>query len=431
MIDFEVSLIGSIFQNPKAAIQVAGEIKPHHFGGSVNAKIYRAILSLVTSGLDVDQIAVINHEDNCREVAAAVWGIDDTVINPGAWKTYAAGVLQSHRLREIERALETSLRAVRRSQVDEVEDTAASVASSVLEACTPQEDSRVVSVQEATKSALAEFRAAADPNLTETGVKTGFRELDEIVGVMKPGEMYVLAGRPGMGKSTLALNIAAHVSKTQPTLVASLEMSATQIGGKIIAAEGRVSWSRLNRGTASAAMVENAIHARGVIDEFKLSILDDSQVSPEDILARGRQVSAIHGSIGLVVVDYLQLMGSGGKSENRVQEVSKISRSLKVIARELGCPVIAVAQLNRGVESREDKRPMLSDLRDSGAIEQDADQVWFVYRESYYTGGDDPRSEIIIAKNRRDRRGTVTLAFDGDQSRFDEHVEKWGQQWSA
>jgi replicative DNA helicase len=264
-------------------------------------------------------------------------------------------------------------------------------------------------------------RDADNRDLTGTG--SGFRQLDELTAGFQNSNLVVLAARPGMGKTSLALNIAAHVGIQERTPVAifSLEMSREEVTTRLMCAEGKVDSKRLRRGALDQGDWEKLTNASSKLYDAPIYVDDSAGVTPIEIKAKSRRLkSRLKGELGLVIVDYLQLMGGIAKVENRVQEISQISRSLKLIARDLDVPVLAISQLSRAVESRSDKRPVLSDLRESGSIEQDADLVMFVYRDYYNDQSDDKgTAELIMAKHRNGPLDTVKLAYVGRYTRFD------------
>lgn len=258
-----------------------------------------------------------------------------------------------------------------------------------------------------------------------TGVRSGFYDLDRMTAGLQPGDLVVLAARPSMGKTAFALNIAEHVAvqESLPAVVFSMEMGAAQLALRMVGSLGRIDQQHLRTGKLAdhewGALSEAVERLRGV----SLFIDETPGLTPAELRARARRQARSCGKLGLIVVDYLQLMsGSGGGEENRATELGEISRGLKSLAKELQCPVLALSQLNRSVESRTDKRPMMSDLRESGAIEQDADVIMFIYRDEYYTKDackEPGVAEIIIAKQRNGPVGTVKLAFIRPLTRFE------------
>ena len=256
-----------------------------------------------------------------------------------------------------------------------------------------------------------------------TGLPTGYTEFDEMTAGLQPTDLVILAARPAMGKTTLALNIAEHaaIKTRKPVAVFSMEMSASQLALRLISANGRVNATRLRTGQLEDEDWSRVSSAIRMIKETKIFIDDTPGLSPEGLRAKARRLKREHG-LGLIVIDYLQLMAVPGNSENRATEISEISRSLKGLAKELNVPVIALSQLNRSLETRTDKRPVMADLRESGAIEQDADLIVFIYRDDYYNKENSPDkglAEIIIGKQRNGPTGSFKLKFFGEYTRFD------------
>lgn len=265
-------------------------------------------------------------------------------------------------------------------------------------------------------------RLRRDPD-SFNGIPTGFIDFDKLTTGLHPSDLVIVAGRPGMGKTSFAMNIAEHVAieNKQPVAVFSMEMSAEQLAMRVLSSFGRIDQQRLRKGELDDTDWSRLASAGGLLREAPLYIDETGSLSPLDLRARARRLAARHG-IKLIVVDYIQLMQVPATRENRTNEISEISRSLKALAKELAVPVIAISQLSRGVESRDNKRPRMSDLRESGGIEQDADVVAFVYRDEYYTKEQctEPGvAEIIIAKQRNGPTGTVKTAFIGPYTRFD------------
>ena len=261
-----------------------------------------------------------------------------------------------------------------------------------------------------------------------TGVPTGFVDLDRMTSGMQAGDLIVLAARPSMGKTALAINIAENVALKEglPVAVFSMEMGASQLAIRIVGSIGRIDQSRLRTGKLQDEEWPRLAEAVERLKTVSLSIDETPGLTPSELRASARRLSRTCGKLGLVVVDYLQLMSgsSGGDGDNRATELGEISRGLKMLAKELQCPVIALSQLNRGVEQRTDKRPMMSDLRESGAIEQDADVIMFIYRDDYYNkDSKEPGvAEIIIGKQRNGPTGTVKLTFLKPITKFESYA---------
>ena len=257
-----------------------------------------------------------------------------------------------------------------------------------------------------------------------TGVRTGFYDLDKMTAGLQKGDLIVLAARPSMGKTAFALNIAEHVAVQEglPVLVFSMEMGASQLALRLVGSLGRINQQNLRTGRLDSGEWERLTDSVEKLSQVQLHIDETAGLTSSELRARARRMARQFGTLGLIVIDYLQLMnGSGGNEENRATVLGEISRGLKALAKELQCPVIALSQLNRSVESRQDKRPMMSDLRESGAIEQDADIIIFIYRDDYYDKASKKpgQAEIIIAKQRNGPVGEVNLTFLKPLTRFD------------
>ncbi|MFD0738100.1 replicative DNA helicase [Lysobacter koreensis] len=258
---------------------------------------------------------------------------------------------------------------------------------------------------------------------TVTGLPTGYTEFDEMTAGLQPTDLLILAARPAMGKTTLALNMAEHAAIRTKKAVAvfSMEMSASQLALRLISSNGRVNAQRLRSGQLEDEDWSRVTSAIRMLRDAKIFIDDTPGLSPDVLRAKARRLKREH-DLGLIVIDYLQLMAVPGNNENRATEISEISRSLKHLAKELNVPVIALSQLNRSLESRADKRPVMADLRESGAIEQDADVIVFIYRDDYYNKENSPDkglAEVIIGKQRNGPTGSIKLKFFGEYTRFD------------
>ena len=256
-----------------------------------------------------------------------------------------------------------------------------------------------------------------------TGVPTGYIDLDQKTSGLQPGDLIIVAGRPSMGKTAFALNIAEHVAVNAalPVAVFSMEMGGSQLALRMLTSIGRLDASRVRTGKLNDQEWQQLAFALGKLHEAPIYIDETGGINPIDLRARARRLHRQCGKLGLIVIDYIQLMVGARQSDNRANEVSEISRSLKALAKELEVPVIALSQLSRKVEERTDKRPMMSDLRESGAIEQDADVIMMMYREDYYKPDtpDKGMAEVIIGKQRNGPTGTVRLAFLGEYTRFE------------
>jgi replicative DNA helicase len=259
-------------------------------------------------------------------------------------------------------------------------------------------------------------------NTDVTGVPTGFTDLDKMTSGLQGGDLVIIAGRPSMGKTSLAMNIAEHVAIEQglPVAVFSMEMGAVQLAMRMLGSVGMLDQHRMRTGKLLADDWPRVTHAVQRMQDAQLYIDETPALSSVEVRARARRLARTCSKLGLIVIDYLQLMGASSAGENRATEISEISRSLKALAKELDCPVIALSQLNRSLEQRPNRRPVMSDLRESGAIEQDADLILFIYRDEVYNpdSPDKGTAEIIIGKQRNGPIGTVRLTFQGSSTRF-------------
>jgi len=259
-----------------------------------------------------------------------------------------------------------------------------------------------------------------------TGVPTGWNDFDEMTSGLQRGDMVIVAGRPSMGKTTFAMNIAEHaaIKSRLPTAVFSMEMPGESLAMRMLSSLGRIDQHRVRTGKLEDDDWPRLTSAVGLLAEAPMFIDDTPALSPNELRARVRRLAREHGELGLIVIDYLQLMQVHGSSENRTNEISEISRSLKALAKEMDVPVVALSQLNRSLEQRPNKRPVMSDLRESGAIEQDADLIVFIYRDEVYNEDSDNKgtAEIIIGKQRNGPIGTTRLTFLGQFTRFENFI---------
>ena len=256
-----------------------------------------------------------------------------------------------------------------------------------------------------------------------TGTPSGYDDLDRLLSGLQDETLTIVGARPAMGKTSFALGIAAHVGirKALPAVVFSLEMSQLELSQRILCSEARVDATKIRNGQLSAEDWTRINRATGKLGDAHIWIDDNPNISVMEIRAKARRIKAQHGGLSLILIDYLQLMSGSGRSENRQLEVSEISRNLKVLARELEVPIVALSQLSRNLEARSDKRPMLADLRESGSLEQDADVVMFLYRDEVYNpeSPDKGSAEVIVSKHRAGPIGTKRLVFLGQYTRFD------------
>ncbi len=285
-----------------------------------------------------------------------------------------------------------------------------------------KQDAGLTDIRDVLKSTIARIDELAKSKGGVTGAPTGWNQFDEMTSGLQNGDMIIVAGRPSMGKTTLAMNMVERVAMftNKPVAIFSLEMPAEQLVMRMFASIGGIEQGKIRTGDLNESEAKKLSDATRTLASTKIFIDDTSGLSPSEVRSRARRLQRDHGQLGLIMVDYLQLMSVPGMSDQRVAEVSEISRSLKLMARELNVPVIVLSQLNRSLEQRPNKRPVMSDLRDSGAIEQDADLICFIYRDEVYNEESPEKgvAEVIIGKQRNGPIGTVKLSFQGKYSRF-------------
>ena len=421
----EQSVLGGMLLSKDAIADVVESLRASDFYKPAHETIYEAILSLYGHGSPADAITVADELKKRGELTrvggAAYIHTLIASVPTAANAQYYAEIVKEHAI--MRRLIEAGTKIAQLGYANETEvDTLVDQAQAEIYAVTDgnaKED--YVSFSEALEETINEIDANSNRPDGVYGVPTDFIEFDELTGGLHGGQMIVIAARPGVGKSTLALDIArsASIHHQMTTVFFSLEMSRTELAMRILSAEGKISMGRLKKGDLDTEGWTNLATLQGRIDSAPLFIDDSPNMTLMEIRAKCRRLKQ-RNDLKLVVLDYLQLMSSGKKVESRQQEVSEFSRSLKLLAKELDVPVIALSQLNRGSEQRTDKRPMVSDLRESGSIEQDADIVILLHREDMYNPESDRvgEADMIIAKHRGGPTRTIPLAFSGKYSRF-------------
>ena len=423
----EESLLGALLLSREVVGNV-GEmgLQVDHFYKPAHQHIYQAVRGLMTNGQPVDVVTVA---DELRRA-----GLLDDVGGAQA-------------LNELQNATPAISNALRYAKI--VQDTALlrkliSVAGEITEMAYLEPDDVTKALDEAESKVfeIAEDRVVDstralgdlispvmdrlqetyDRGASITGTATGLNDLDELLSGLQPSTLNIVGARPAMGKTALGLGIATHVAKStnRPVLVFSLEMGHDELTQRILSSEAEVESTKMRTGRLVDADWTKIGRAINRLDSVPLYLDDNPRVTVMEIRAKARRLKARHGGLGLVMVDYLQLMSGGSNSENRQLEVSEISRGLKILARELETPILALSQLSRSLESRADKRPMLADLRESGSLEQDADVVMFLYRDEVYNrdSPDKAAAELIVAKHRSGPIGTARLVFRGQYTKF-------------
>ncbi|SUO60264.1 replicative DNA helicase [Streptococcus pyogenes] len=428
----EQSVLGSIFISPDKLIAVREFISPDDFYKYAHKIIFRAmiILSDRNDAIDATTIrTILDDQDDLQSIGGLSYIVElvNSVPTSANAEYYAKIVAEKAMLRDIIARLTESVNLAY-DEILKPEEVIAGVERALIELNEHSNRSGFRKISDVLKVNYEALEARSKQTSNVTGLPTGFRDLDKITTGLHPDQLVILAARPAVGKTAFVLNIAQNVGTKQKKTVAifSLEMGAESLVDRMLAAEGMVDSHSLRTGQLTDQDWNNVTIAQGALAEAPIYIDDTPGIKITEIRARSRKLSQeVDGGLGLIVIDYLQLI-TGTKPENRQQEVSDISRQLKILAKELKVPVIALSQLSRGVEQRQDKRPVLSDIRESGSIEQDADIVAFLYRDDYYRKeGDDAEEavedntiEVILEKNRAGARGTVKLMFQKEYNKF-------------
>ncbi len=431
-IEAEQSLIGGLMLDALAWDKIADVITAEDFYRKDHRLIFSAIAGLIESGSPCDVVTVSEHLDSRGELDNA-GGLEylATLSNETAGAANARAYAKILRERATLRSLISAGNEIAGSAFTNDGRTAAEVLEDA--------EKMVFEIADRGTRGKKGFKSLKDilPEAVDridmlhqsdgdiTGISTGYNEFDKLTAGLQPGDLVIVAGRPSMGKTTLAVNMAenAAIGSKVPTAIFSMEMPAQQLAFRMISSLGRVDQTHLRTGNFPDEDWSRINTSVQLMSEAPIFIDDTPSLSPGEIRARARRLQREHG-LGLIVVDYLQLMQVPGNKENRATEISEISRGLKALAKELACPVIALSQLNRSVEQRTDKRPVMSDLRESGAIEQDADLILFIYREEVYNQ-DTPRkgiADIAIAKQRNGPIGDFPLTFVGRYTKFENWV---------
>lgn len=428
-IEAEQSVLGGLMLDNEAWLEVAERVIEDDFYRRDHREIFRAIESLANVGKPYDVVTLtewLQQHELLDTVGGLIYLAELSENTPSAANiaAYADIVRERSVLRSLVRAgtdiADSGYRTEGRA-ADELLDQAERMVFAIAD-----HESRgkrgFRKVKELLVDALDRIDQLFQRDNPITGVATGYYEIDAMTSGLQPSDLVVIAGRPSMGKTALALNIAQHAAIKESLSVAifSMEMPSEQLAMRMLSSLGRIDQHKIRTGKLADDDWPRLTHAVGILSEVNMFIDDTPALSPGEIRARCRRLAREHG-LGLIVVDYLQLMQVRGSNENRATEISEISRSLKALAKELSVPVLALSQLNRSLEQRQDKRPVMSDLRESGAIEQDADVIMFIYRDEVYDedSADKGIAEIIIAKQRNGPIGVRKLRFFGEYTLFE------------
>jgi replicative DNA helicase len=423
-LEAEESLLGAMLLSRDAIAIALERCSATDFYKPSHAHVFQAITSLYSSGEPADAVTVadeLRRAGTLEEVGgpAALVALQANTPAISSAGRYA-GIVEEHALLRRLIGVAGEIADLGFSLPEDVIGAVDRAEAMVFEVAQRRTADSIAPLQELLSKSLDRLEELYDRGEAITGVPTGYNDLDELMSGLQPSNLVVVGARPSMGKTAFALGISANAAMAgTPVLFFSLEMSHLEIAQRVLCAEARVDASRMRNGRLHEDDWGKISHAIGRLGSAPLHIDDNPNVTVMDIRAKARRMKSREG-LGLVVVDYLQLMTGRGSAENRQVEISEISRGLKLLARELAIPVIALSQLSRTLESRADKRPMLADLRESGAIEQDSDVVMFVYRDEVYNqeSSDRGAAEILVAKHRNGPTGVVQLAFVANYARF-------------
>jgi replicative DNA helicase len=424
-IDAEEAILGGILLDPEAMSRVVEILRPEAFYISAHQEIYRTAIALQSQGRPTDLMSVTSwlHDHGLLEKIGGqsrLAELVDRTISAVNIDQYAQLVMEKHLRRKlIQVGTEVAqLGYETNTPLEKVLDQSEQKIFNITQA-RPQQS--LISTADILTTTFSDIESRS-LGLVLPGISCGFYDLDAMTQGFQRSDLIIAAGRPSMGKTSFVLNIARNIAAFHklPIAIFSLEMSKEQLVYRLLSSEAQVESGRLRSGRISQAEWEPLGHAISVLSQLPVFIDDTPNISVTEMRSKSRRLQAEQaGALGLILIDYLQLMEGSG-SDNRVQELSKVTRSLKGLARELQVPIIALSQLSRGVESRTNKRPMMSDLRESGSIEQDADLVMMLYRDEYYNPDTPDRgiAEVIITKHRNGPVGTVKLLFEPQYTRF-------------
>ncbi|ASF41371.1 MULTISPECIES: replicative DNA helicase [Halobacillus] len=425
-IEAEQAVLGAVFLEPEAMSTASEYLLPEDFYRASHQRIFEVMMTLADKGEPIDLVTVTSALSN-NKVLEEVGGVSyltdvaNSVPTAANITYYTKIVSEKSTLRSLIRTA-TNIVTTGYSEEEDLEDVLNSAEKDILEVSQRKNSSAFKSIKDVLIDVYDNIEQLHNQEGGVTGIPTGYRDLDNITSGFQRNDLIIIAARPSMGKTAFALNIAQNVAVHTEENVAifSLEMGADQLVSRMLCAEGNIDAQRLRTGHMEAEDWNKLTMAMGSLSNAGIYIDDTPGIRVSEIRSKCRRLKQEHG-LGMILIDYLQLIqGSANSKENRQQEVSEISRSLKGLARELNVPLIALSQLSRGVESRQDKRPMMSDLRESGSIEQDADIVGFLYRDDYYDQESENQNiiEIIISKQRNGPVGNVELAFVKEYNKF-------------
>lgn len=425
----EQSVLGAVFISPDSLIYLADELVPDDFYKPANKIVFKTMLSLLEKGEPIDattMVSALTNQGQIKEIGGLNYVVELVNSTPTSKNVehYAKLVKEKATLRKMIADLSDSLSSAYQGDVS-IDDIIAKTEKSMLDISNQNTSTGFRNVADILDTHMQMVETRSQTDGVVTGLSTGFVGLDNITTGLHEDNLIILAARPAMGKTALALNIAQYIAvkEKKPVAIFSLEMGAESLIERKLASEGMVEGYHLKTGNLSVEEWSRLVHAQGNLYDAPIFVDDTAGIRISEIRSKARKLAQEMGGLGVIIIDYLQLI-TGSKGENRQQVVSEISRELKILAKDLKVPVIALSQLSRAVEQRQDKRPMLADLRESGSIEQDADIVAFLYRDAYYQKeqADSQEAnnvtELILEKNRHGSLGTVKLYFHKEYTKF-------------
>jgi replicative DNA helicase len=445
-VEAEQSLLGALLIDNQAFDRVADLVAAEDFYRDDHRRIWRHISKLIEASRPADVVTVAESVESSEDkdktggtaYLAALAQNTPSALNIRRYAELVRERSVQRRLAQVATEIAESALSPTGKDVDQLLDEAESKIFQIAESGA-RKDTGLIGISPVLAKVFEriDHLHSQDNPSDITGVPTGFVDLDRMTAGLQPGDLVIVAGRPSMGKTAFALNIAEHValhpSVGLPVAVFSMEMSSSQLAMRMLSSMSKVDQTRLRTGRLNDEEWSRLTDEIAKLNEARIHVDETAALNALELRARARRMKREYGKLGLVVVDYLQLMSSSSHGENRATEISEISRSLKALAKELDVPVIALSQLSRAVEQRNDRRPLMSDLRESGAIEQDADVILFIYREEVYAPDKEEakgRAEVIIGKQRNGPIGSVHLTFLGKYTRFANSTDGGGQ-WQS
>ncbi len=426
----EIAVLGGLILDNNSWDQIADILQINDFYNEENKKIFSCIVDLANNETPFDVVTINEKINTTDDKSFAVYLSEIINQTPSAAniKAYANIIREQSILRQlinvsnnlIEKSYDGSIDS--KALLDEAEQRIFNISDESLKS-----NSGFTNIKELLNDSVKKIEELSESGETVTGVPTGFTDFDKQTTGLQGGDLIIVAGRPSMGKTTFAMNLAEYASLKDDAITAifSMEMSGTQLSSRLISSMGRINQQKVKTGTLTDDDWPRLTNAVALLSKANIFIDDTPALTPIDIRARSRRLKREKG-LDLIIIDYMQLMHLSNSAENRATELSEISRSLKALARELDVPVVALSQLNRSLENRTDKRPIMSDLRDSGAIEQDADLIAFIYRDEVYNedSPDKGKAEIIVGKQRNGPTFKTTLTFLGECTRFENYISE-------